>query len=75
MSFAFENGHGERESDEQIGSDSEGEQSINPKHVYHYPIDSSQDEDDMAVDEDMDDYEEPVARRQKTTLKLKLKTP
>jgi hypothetical protein len=75
MSFLFENGHGERESDEQVSSDSEGEQSINPRHVYHYPVDSDLESDDAAGDDDMDDYEEPIARRQKPTLKLKLKTP
>jgi hypothetical protein len=72
MSFQFENGHGERESDEQISSESEGEQSINPRHVYHYPV--SDLESDDAGDDDMDDYDEPVPRsKPKTIPKLKLK--
>lgn len=76
MSFQFENGHGELESDEQISSESEGEQSINPRHVYHYPIDSEIESDDAAGDDDMDEYEEPIARsRQKPSVKLKLKVP
>jgi hypothetical protein len=74
MSFSFENGHGELESGEQVSSESEGEQSINPRHVYHYPIDSDLESDDAGADDDMDDYAEPVPRsRQKPAPKLKLK--
>ncbi|KAH5379845.1 hypothetical protein HBI33_154240 [Parastagonospora nodorum] len=77
MSFQFENGHGELESDELISSESEGEISINPKHVYHVPMDSELESDDpMEEDDDMDDYEEPVPRpRKKPAPKLKLKLP
>jgi hypothetical protein len=74
MSFSFENGHGELESGDQVSSESEGEQSINPRHVYHYPIDSDLESDDGGADDDMDDYAEPVPRsRQKPAPKLKLK--
>jgi hypothetical protein len=74
MSFSFENGHGELESGDQVSSESEGEQSINPRHVYHYPIDSDLESDDAGADDDMDDYAEPVPRsRQKPAPKLKLK--
>ncbi|KAJ4373094.1 hypothetical protein N0V83_003385 [Neocucurbitaria cava] len=76
MSFSFENGHGELESDEQISSESEGELSINPRHVYHYPIDSDIDSEEAVGDDDMEDYQEPVPRpRQKQSLKLKIKAP
>jgi len=74
MSFSFENGHGELETDEQMSSDSEGELSINPRHMYHYPIDSDIESDDAVGDDDLDDYEEPVPRvRHKPNPKLKLK--
>lgn len=74
MSFSFENGHGELESDEHISSESEGEISINPRHVYHYPIDSDLESDDAMEEDDMDEYEEPVPRsRHKPAPKLKLK--
>ncbi|KAH8712073.1 hypothetical protein GQ44DRAFT_570453, partial [Phaeosphaeriaceae sp. PMI808] len=74
MSFSFENGHGELETDEQISSDSEGELSINPRHVYHYPVDSDLESDDAIGDDDLDDYDEPVPRsRHKPNPKLKLK--
>jgi hypothetical protein len=74
MSFSFENGHGELESGEQVSSESEGEQSINPRHVYHYPVDSDLESDDAGADDDLDDYAEPVPRsRQKPAPKLKLK--
>ena len=76
MSFSFENGHGEPESDEHISSESEGELSINPRHVYHYPIDSDIDSEDAAGDGELDDYEEPVpGPRQKQSLKIKIKAP
>jgi hypothetical protein len=76
MSFAFENGHGELESDEHISSESEGQLSINPRHMYHIPLDSDLESDDMAGedDDDGDDYNEPFSRsRQKPAPKLKLK--
>ncbi|OAL02318.1 hypothetical protein IQ06DRAFT_247562 [Phaeosphaeriaceae sp. SRC1lsM3a] len=75
MSFAFENGRGELESDEQFDSESEAERSINPRHVFHHPMDSDSESDDMDADaDDMDDYQEPVPKsRQKTAPKLKLK--
>ena len=76
MSFSFENGHGELESDEQESSDSEGELSVNPRHVYHYPMSELESDDAFGDDDDMDDYEEPVARpRQKQSVKIKLKVP
>ncbi|KAH7412336.1 hypothetical protein DE146DRAFT_275906 [Phaeosphaeria sp. MPI-PUGE-AT-0046c] len=75
MSFAFENGRGELESDEQFDSESEAELSINPRHVFHHPMDSDSESDDMDAEaDDMDDYQEPVPKsRQKTAPKLKLK--
>ncbi|KNG51766.1 forkhead domain-containing protein [Stemphylium lycopersici] len=74
MSFSFENGNGQLESDEHISSESEDQQSVNPRHVYyHHPV-SESDDDDALADEEMDDYEEPVPKpRQKTNLKLKIK--
>ncbi|KAF1937120.1 hypothetical protein EJ02DRAFT_386260 [Clathrospora elynae] len=75
MSFSFENGRGQLESDEHITSESDGEQSINPRHVYyHHPVDSDIDSEDGAGDDAMDDYEEPAPRpRKKQSLKLKIK--
>jgi hypothetical protein len=75
MSFGFENGRGELEADEYMSSDSEGERSINPRHMYHVPLDSDLESDDVAGDDDDgDDYNEPVPRsRQKAAPKLKLK--
>ncbi|KAF2832427.1 hypothetical protein CC86DRAFT_280306 [Ophiobolus disseminans] len=73
MSFSFENGHGELETDEQISSDSEGELSINPRHVYHYPVDSDIESADAVGDDDLDDYEEPVPRARQKPQKIKLK--
>lgn len=80
MSFSFENGHGELESDDQMSSESEGELSINPRHVYHYPVDSDVVSDDAIGDDDDDDdlydYDEPAPRPpQKQSLKLKIKAP
>ncbi|KAI5376710.1 hypothetical protein J4E82_004656 [Alternaria postmessia] len=74
MSFSFENGNGQLESDEHISSESEDQQSVNPRHVYyHHPVSDSDDDDGLA-DEEMDDYEEPAPKpRQKTSLKLKIK--
>jgi hypothetical protein len=75
MSFAFENGDGQPESDELVSSESEEQPGVNPRHVYyHYPL-SDELEDDAGGDDDMDDYyEEPVAKpRHKPALKLKLK--
>jgi hypothetical protein len=74
MSFSFENGHGELETDEQISSESEGDLSVNPRHVYHYPIDSSLESEDADGDDDMDVYEEPVAKSSQK-LKIKLHNP
>ena len=75
MSFSFENGQGELESDELISSESEGELSINPRHVYHYPLDSDVESEEMLEQEDLDDYEIPVPQTQKQSLKLKIKAP
>ena len=74
MSFSFENGHGEMESDEEMSSDSEGQMSINPRQVYyHHPVDSEiESEDDANDDDDMDEYEEPAPKQK---IKLKLKAP
>lgn len=74
MSFSFENGNGQLESDEHMSSESEDQQSVNPRHVYyHHPVSDSEDDDGLA-DEEMDDYEEPLPKpRQKTNLKLKIK--
>ncbi|EMD70235.1 hypothetical protein COCSADRAFT_218547 [Bipolaris sorokiniana ND90Pr] len=74
MSFSFENGNGQLESDEHISSESEDQQSVNPRHVYyHHPVSDSDDDDGLA-DEEMDDYEEPLPKpRQKTNLKGKTK--
>lgn len=70
MSFSFENGDGELESEEHISSESEGDLSVNPKHVYHYPIDSELESDEGAEDDDLDEYEEPRPR-QKLSMKVK----
>ncbi|KAF1358548.1 hypothetical protein EJ07DRAFT_124200 [Lizonia empirigonia] len=72
MSFSFENGHGEMESDEEMSSDSEGQMSINPRQVCYHQIDTVDSEEDANDDEDMDLYQEPV---QKQKIKLKLKAP
>jgi hypothetical protein len=74
MSFSFENGDGQLESDEQISSEDEDQQSVNPRHVYyHYPV-SDSDDGDTLCDDEMDEYEEPAPKpRQKTSLKLKIK--
>ncbi|KAF2133694.1 hypothetical protein P153DRAFT_352961 [Dothidotthia symphoricarpi CBS 119687] len=77
MSFSFENGHGELQSEEQMSSESEGGLSINPRHMYHVPIDSDMESEDADDDDDddMDEYEEPAPRaRPKQSLKIKLKT-
>ncbi|PSN72503.1 hypothetical protein BS50DRAFT_516786, partial [Corynespora cassiicola Philippines] len=79
MSFSFENGQGELESDEHMGDDSLSEDvSINPRHVYHYPVNSElESEDDMLADaEDLHEDELPSTpeKRPKQSLKLKLKT-
>jgi hypothetical protein len=80
MSFSFENGYGEPESDEHISSESEGEMSVNPRHVYHQPVDSDLESDDPMDEDDMDEYEEPAPRsrhkhKPATKLKLKLSAP
>ncbi|KAE8866588.1 hypothetical protein PTNB29_03735 [Pyrenophora teres f. teres] len=74
MSFSFENGNGQLESDEHISSESEDQQTLNPKHVYYQTPVIDSDDDEALADEDMDDYEEPAPKpRQKTSLKLKIK--
>ncbi|KAF1836514.1 hypothetical protein BDW02DRAFT_646062 [Decorospora gaudefroyi] len=74
MSFSFENGNGQLESDEHITSESEDHQSVNPRHVYYQHPMSDIDDEDVIGDDDMDDYEEPAPKpRQKTSLKLKIK--
>ena len=77
MSFSFENGRGE--SDDMDDSASE-DLSVNPRHVYHYPVGSDLDseDDNLAEDEDMDDVDEEEAYspipRPKQSIKLKLKS-
>ncbi|KAJ4384874.1 hypothetical protein N0V86_000477 [Didymella sp. IMI 355093] len=71
MSFSFENGNGEMESDEEMSSDSEGQMSINPRQVYYHPVDSDLDSEDDAND-DLDEYQEPAPKQK---IKLKLKAP
>ncbi|CAI6244686.1 unnamed protein product [Periconia digitata] len=82
MSFSFENGQGE--SEDMDDSASEGEMSINPRHVYHQPhLYDSDDEvmgddddlDDLDDDDDDDDQYSPVPRpKSRPSLKIKLKT-
>lgn len=74
MSFTFENGRGESEDLDDSGSE---DQSVNPRHVYHYPVGSEFESDDaLLVDEDMDDLDDeaysPVPQP-KPNLKIKLK--
>lgn len=76
MSFSFENGQGE--SEDMDDSASEGEMSINPRHVYHQPH-LFESDDDIMGDEDLDDLDDdddqysPVPRP-RPSLKIKLKT-
>ncbi|KAL1592002.1 hypothetical protein SLS60_011594 [Paraconiothyrium brasiliense] len=76
MSFSFENGRGESEDMDDSGSE---DQSVNPRHVYHYPVGSEfeSDEDLLGADEDMDDVDEDEAYspvpQPKPNLKIKLK--
>lgn len=76
MSFSFENGRGESEDIDDSGSE---DQSVNPRHVYHYPVGSEfeSDEDMLGADEDMDDLDEDDAYspvpQPKPSLKIKLK--
>ncbi|KAF3042799.1 hypothetical protein E8E11_006153 [Didymella keratinophila] len=74
MSFSFENGNGEMESDEEMSSDSEGQISINPRQVYHHPVDDDLESEDDAND-DMDEYEEPAPKKQRVKLNLKPPRP
>lgn len=75
MSFSFENGRGESEDVDDSGSE---DQSVNPRHVYHYPVGSEfeSDEDLLGADADMDDLDDeaysPVPQP-KPNLKIKLK--
>ncbi|KAL5372350.1 hypothetical protein DPSP01_013585 [Paraphaeosphaeria sporulosa] len=74
MSFSFENGRGESEDVDDSGSE---DQSVNPRHVYHYPVGSEfESDDDLLIDEDMDDLDDeaysPVPQP-KPNLKIKLK--
>jgi hypothetical protein len=80
MSFLFESGNGQPESNEHISSESEGEMSVNPRHVYHVPSASDLESDDPMEEDDMDEYEEPAPRsrhkhKPATKLKLKLSAP
>ncbi|KAF1917566.1 hypothetical protein BDU57DRAFT_493662 [Ampelomyces quisqualis] len=80
MSFSFENGNGELESDDHMDSGSEGQYSINPKHMFHHPMANDYDSDDpLEEDEDdMDDYLEPLPRSQPRPapkLKIKIRDP
>ncbi|PVH95925.1 hypothetical protein DM02DRAFT_617583 [Periconia macrospinosa] len=77
MSFSFENGQGE--SEDMDDSASEGEMSINPRHVYHQPhLMFDSDEEGVGDDDDVDDLDDdedqysPVPRP-KPSLKIKLK--
>lgn len=76
MSFSFENGRGESEDLDDSGSE---DQSVNPRHVYHYPVGSEweSDEDLLGGDDDLDDVDEeddysPMPPP-KPNLKIKLK--
>ncbi|KAL5396823.1 hypothetical protein PMIN06_004080 [Paraphaeosphaeria minitans] len=74
MSFTFENGRGESEDVDDSGSE---DQSVNPRHVYHYPVGSEfESDEDLLVDGDMDDLDDeaysPVPQP-KPNLKIKLK--
>ncbi|KAF2682930.1 hypothetical protein K458DRAFT_48249 [Lentithecium fluviatile CBS 122367] len=74
MSFSFENGQGESEDMDDSGSE---DLSVNPRHVYHYPVGSDLESEDDGIpeDDDMDDLEDDYspAPRPKPSLKLKLK--
>lgn len=69
MSFSFENGQGELESDDGIDDDSVSEDmsSINPRHVYHYPVGSDLESDEDAIGEE---DEEMVSRSDSVSLFL-----
>jgi hypothetical protein len=74
MSYSFENGLGELETDDQISSDSEAQGSCNPKEVYYIAVASDIESDDAVDEDDLDDYEEPAPRvRHKPNPKLKIK--
>jgi hypothetical protein len=61
MSFSFENGQGEAE--EVDSSASEGEKSVNPRHLYHVPTLFNSDDEAMADIDDVDDDQySPVPR-------------
>lgn len=82
MSFSFENGQGEIESDDLMEEDSASEEaSVDPRHLFHMPmgpydseedvVDEEEDEDDE--EEDDDDSSSPEPRPRKYTSKPKLK--
>jgi hypothetical protein len=78
MSFSFENGNGEIESEEQMADDSASEDaSVNPMHTfYHVPL-SGWNSDDDAIgedDEELDDEDDTATpeHRPRQTVKLKL---
>ena len=76
MSFSFENGRGESEDMDDSGSE---DQSVNPRHVYHYPVGSEFESDDDLIggDDDMDDVDDEEEYNPmpppKPSLKIKLK--
>lgn len=77
MSFSFENGRGELESDDLVAEDSASEEaSVDPRHVFHVPV-IDYDEDEEALDSD-DEMEDPPSspeprRKKKKVVKQKEK--
>jgi hypothetical protein len=84
MSFQFENGHGEIESEDMIDDESASEEvSVDPRHLFHMPVSQYSSEDEEMVDDELDDEDEdepvaPVQRHKKKhhvkpKLKIRLK--
>ncbi|KAF2119422.1 hypothetical protein BDV96DRAFT_567541 [Lophiotrema nucula] len=81
ISFSFENGQGELESEEQLEDSASEDVSINPKHVFHMPMDYDSDEEGIAEEEDEDEDDEadlpstpePRPKKRKQTVRIKLK--
>ncbi|KAF2653610.1 hypothetical protein K491DRAFT_510017 [Lophiostoma macrostomum CBS 122681] len=82
MSFSFENGQGEVESEDIMSDDSVSEEvSVDPRHLFHMPVshyssdEDAMDEEDKAEEDDDEDDEPstPQPRRKKVLPKQKIK--
>ncbi len=76
MSFSFENGHGELESDEHMSSDDEANQSMDPRQMYHNPYASEEDSEEEELKElgQLEESDDPIPQRG-PLVKLKLNNP